>query len=301
MQPRVATVVPTQPTLAGAAAWTLETQLGRLTDAAGCLEWSADPGRVKRARISGRRLRAGLQLFGPSLQPKQARQLVRELEVITSALGAVRDWDVVLAALAVAPSNGELAPVLHVVAMQRERANRGLERRLTPHRVRQLSSRVGRYINSVARNDRSPRLRHVAGRLLWQRYEEVQVRTDWRDRPELAAAHSARRALRRFRYALEGLGPWLQAGKAVLGPVKAGQEVLGRLNDADMLVHHLEPLAGRASLPVAEAGCVKTPLLAYLDGYRDERDRLLATVPPALQPLLDEPFRSALAALIASL
>ncbi len=109
-------------------------------------DWSCQEPLLKGARIGARRLRATLQLIGPYLQPKAARRLVRELELLTTALGAARDLDVILAALRAAAAPDErLQPAVELLDKDRQRADERVNHRLTSNRLLQLHSRINRY------------------------------------------------------------------------------------------------------------------------------------------------------------
>src|SRR5579863_8916211 len=124
--------LPTEITLADAARLTIEQDFVRLSDATSVADWSDDEARLKAARIGGRRLRSTLQIVGPYLEPKVARRLVRELDLLTSALGTVRDVDVLIALVRQAVEHDErLNGVNDLLASQRLDGMARVQRRIT--------------------------------------------------------------------------------------------------------------------------------------------------------------------------
>jgi len=115
-------------------------------------EWWTDDARLKAVRIALRRLHAAVQAIGPYAQPRQARALARELQLPTQALGAVRDWDVLLAELANAVTDdARLAPALDRARAERAAALAAAQRRVAGGRLRQLHSHLFRYAATCLR------------------------------------------------------------------------------------------------------------------------------------------------------
>ncbi|MDQ3740405.1 MAG: CHAD domain-containing protein [Actinomycetota bacterium] len=61
---------------------------------------TSDIERVHDMRVATRRLRAVLEIFAPCFPPKQHKKVLREVKALADALGARRDPDVQLEALA---------------------------------------------------------------------------------------------------------------------------------------------------------------------------------------------------------
>jgi CHAD domain-containing protein len=107
---------------------------------------------VHRMRVATRRLRAALEVFGPSLPGKGRRRVTAEVTALAAALGARRDRDVQIAALTAlrASSTGaERRAVSQLLAQLREEqleANRELHRALRHARRIGLRERIARLV-----------------------------------------------------------------------------------------------------------------------------------------------------------
>jgi len=210
---------------------------------------------VHQLRVATRRLRAALRLFEPILAAATVRHACDELAWLGDSIGAVRDLDVLLLALA---SRGRrldpvdrdaLAPLVTVLRDRRASALDDLVRTLEGARCRRLLTRLGSVggvrrelvLGQVARDLAAPHLRAVlrAGR-----------RLDRDASPE--AFHRLRVRVKRLRYALEtlrGLGGRRHA--RTLRLLERLQDTLGAHQDAVTQVARLRELAETVPLPPA--------------------------------------------------
>ncbi|TMA70419.1 MAG: CHAD domain-containing protein [Deltaproteobacteria bacterium] len=113
---------------------------------AGARAGEAEP--VHQLRVATRRLRAALRLFEPVLGAGTARRASQEVAWLADAIGAVRDLDVLLMAIA---SRGRrldpverdaLAPLVTVLRERRALAHDGLVRTLEGPRCRRVLTRL---------------------------------------------------------------------------------------------------------------------------------------------------------------
>ncbi|HEX8120561.1 MAG TPA: CHAD domain-containing protein [Solirubrobacteraceae bacterium] len=87
-------------TFAEAAKRTVAVRAQELWDHAEGVLDTSDIERVHDMRVATRRLRAVLEIFAPTFEPKEHRAVLREVKALADALGARRDPDVQLEALA---------------------------------------------------------------------------------------------------------------------------------------------------------------------------------------------------------
>jgi len=219
---------------------------------AGARAGEAEP--VHQLRVATRRLRAALRLFEPVLAAGTARRASQELAWLAGSIGAVRDLDVLLMAIA---SRGRrldpverdaLAPLVTVLRERRALAHDGLVRTLEEPRCRRVLARLASLggvrqdvsLGRIARDLATPHLRAVlrAGRRL--------------DDASPEAFHRLRVRVKRLRYALEtlrGLGG--DRLVRMLRLLERLQDTLGAHQDAVTQIARLRELAETASLPPA--------------------------------------------------
>jgi CHAD domain-containing protein len=82
-----------------AAALAVETRAQELVDLASGVLDVDDIERVHDMRVASRRLRAVLEIFGPSLPKRERRAALKEVKALADALGGRRDADVAIGAL----------------------------------------------------------------------------------------------------------------------------------------------------------------------------------------------------------
>jgi len=220
-----------------------------------------DPEGVHQLRVSVRRARSALALFGGSLARKPARQLRGELRWLGGALGPARDWDV-FCRQTLAEVRGELpdAPGLRRLCweaeLQRLTAHRAAVRALDSDRFAYLVLRLDRYVRGgewaedlgrKAKRRLQRPARKAAARLLDDLFADVRVV----DRPvsqlESDQLHALRIRGKRLRYGIEFLAP-VHPGKAsrrFATRLKVLQDVLGRMNDGRVADTLLDSLLGR--------------------------------------------------------
>jgi CHAD domain-containing protein len=208
---------------------------------------------IHQARVATRRLRSDLRSFGPFLEASWTASLRDDLRWLGTALGRVRDTDVLLARLelraAELPDAERLAveSVLERLRDPRSEAHARLVAALEEPRASALTDRL-----VVAA--RAPRLLGAAGSPATRALEPV-VRRPWRrlrdavgalaDDPADHALHEVRILAKRCRYATEAV-------TVVLGrPARRFSRALAALQDT--LGEHQDAVVARAWLAKAAA------------------------------------------------
>jgi CHAD domain-containing protein len=212
------------------------------------------------ARVATRRVRELLPLID---HPASAHgDLVAEFKAIGRSLGEVRDADVQSTLLRYLESRiPAAAPALVVVRQKRERKRLALMRGL----IKQLEEReIGKLLDRARIAART----HLSAWSLWRPSWEHRLHRALVDRAAQAReaiahatgvyfpnrAHTARIALKKFRYAAEiadETAVW--AAHEDIRELKKGQDVLGDLHDRQALIDHLTAAVDSGSLAVETA------------------------------------------------
>jgi len=212
---------------------------------------------VHQLRVATRRLRAALRLFAPLLPARLTEAAERDLAWLASAIGEVRDLDVLAAAVHARAVRLDpelrrtLGPLGIAMHDRRAAALEALTGALDSSRCRRLFDRLTAFAESPPPPRRNERLGEVAGDLVRPLLRAV-TRVGRRLGPDSPATefHRLRVRVKRLRYALEtlrGLG-----GKPVrrlLVRLEALQDVLGEAQDAQTQIAWLHAYAGTAEAP----------------------------------------------------
>jgi CHAD domain-containing protein len=149
-------------------------------------------------------------------------------------------------------------------------------------------------------------VRHVAPRLIYTRYETVRAYETVLQEAQIETLHALRIDCKYLRYTLEFLREVLgHEAEAVIGEVKAMQDHLGDLNDAEVAIGLLSDFlsnwdARQADVPLAERRSGEG-IVTYLASRHAEKHRLLVTFPEAWKRLNREEVRRWLALAVAAL
>lgn len=218
---------------------------------------------VHQMRVAIRRLRAGLRLFGPLLEPHATGRFEGELRRLGQVLGAARDWDVfceeTLPEAGKEEGTAEWIALLRPAAEEcRAEAHADMLEELRRPALGALvlglagwaedpavlgGAAVGRPLAEVA-----PELLEGAARKVRRRGRKIRQRS-------MEELHGLRKALKRLRYGLEflsGLCPD-KALRRYLQGCKELQEDLGGLNDAVTATAMAEKLVARRGTELAPA------------------------------------------------
>lgn len=212
------------------------------------LAW-ANPNGVHDMRVASRRLRSAISDFQPYL-PKDSLPL-SELKTIANHLGAVRDEDVVLAALSDLKSKADPDLRQGVEVIAREHRNRRTRARADLESVigldaiaefrREFSSRI-RAAKRSSSDDADLTFNKVGVRVIGGRLKQLSKAGDSIYHPLKAKKlHKLRIVAKKLRYALELFAP---CGGAELeefaDEIARFQTSLGELHDCDVWIDHLE-------------------------------------------------------------
>lgn len=201
---------------------------------------------VKAVRVSARRWRQALKLFGGYFKRKPARYLRQLIRKAEDVLGALRDWEALLAdvkAHRVEAKNGTSAGELQALttAWEKERrsALQDVKKWLGGPEAADLHTALMGFISAPpVRADES--VREAAPKVLRAALAEVaeaQAAID-ADRPR--SYHELRLAFKQIRYTLEFLGPALAPeAQALVADLVKMQDRLGALNDTRLLQRRL--------------------------------------------------------------
>ena len=256
-------------------------------------------------RVATRRMRAAWRVFGDGFRHGPSRRYVSELRTVATALGAVRDQDVLLDGLTayMASLPGEegvaLAPLHESWQAVRNEAREHLVKLLDGDGYQRFVEDYVSFVETsgaggrVMRATDPHRVRDTAPSRVWAAYEQLRAydaTLTWADVPTL---HVLRIAGKRLRYTLEFFREVLGAdATALIARVTALQDHLGLLHDADVAAH-----LAREFLASSAAGLSAETIQAvgrYLASREKEVARLRRTLPAVWRPLVGDAFRRAL-------
>ncbi len=271
-------------------------------------------------RVATRRMRAALRVFGDFYEPKVIVPLNKGLRRVTRALGPVRDLDVFeekagryLEKLPDA-ARGGLAPLLEAWHAQREVARQKMIDFLDSSRYQKFKRTFAEFLQTEGLGARSIswdlpvpyQVRHVAPRLIYTRYEAVRAYETVLHEARIETLHALRIECKYLRYTLEFLREVLAPeGEAVIEEVKAMQDHLGDLNDADVAIGMLSEFlrtwdTAQVHLPLSQRRSAEG-LVNYMAARHAEKHKLLTTFPEAWAKLNREEVRRWMALSIAAL
>lgn len=241
-------------------------------------------------RVSTRRMRSAFRVLKSYYKPKASRPFKRDLRQIATALGTVRDLDVLLLDLerfkgGLDDAGQEaLAQVIAQLDERRNAARDGLNTLFDSKAYRQFIKRFANFVTqpgegttTVKLNSPIPyQVRHILPVLVSERlasvraYEAVLAEGD----VDVDTLHALRIEFKRLRYTVslfdEVLGSTI---KDFITELKAVQDHLGRLNDIANARHRLDLLLD--DLDTENAGVLNT----YLAALEAEAPDLVAQFP----------------------
>ena len=217
------------------------------------LDWS-DPEGVHHMRVASRRLRSALSDFKPYLR-KSSIPLGR-LKAIAKSLGAVRDEDVVLAALDELRSkaNKRVAEGIEAIAeehrRQRRQARTVLEHAIRSSTIVELRDDFRDKLNAATKFPDSAgekgtgqvlTISQVGAKVIGDRLEQLIKASDSIYRPlRTKQLHRLRILAKRLRYAIELFAPcWGLEFKKSAEEIARFQTSLGELHDCDIWIANL--------------------------------------------------------------
>ena len=276
-------------------------------------------------RVATRRMRAALRVFGDFFHPKALAPFNKGLRRTARALGFVRDLDVFeekaghyLGTLPEAARDG-LDPLIESWHGERGAARAKMIAYLDSKRYQTFKREFADFLQTEGAGARpiptptgsrirpaSYQVRHVAPRLIYTRYETVRAYETVLDDAQIETLHALRIDCKYLRYTLEFLrevmGP---EARAVVEEVKAMQDHLGDLNDAEVAIAILNEFleewdAAQAGVPLIQRRSTEG-IVTYLASRHAEKHRLVTTFPEAWARLNRKEVRRWLALAVAAL
>jgi CHAD domain-containing protein len=210
------------------------------------LRRSVEPEFLHQMRVGLRRLRSGLSLFKPWI--RLPPELVVELAWLGQALGAARDAEVLactsLPALRLAcPAEAGLSGLQKAASGLAQRRRRAAIAAVSSERYLRLMEMLEHWLKTKRWQQDSPcpeglgaALGDAARRMLKRREKKLRARLlTLQDQASAENRHRLRIAVKKLRYASEFFRSLTGAKVAArLAQLSALQELLGRLNDADV-------------------------------------------------------------------
>jgi CHAD domain-containing protein/DNA-binding transcriptional ArsR family regulator len=271
-------------------------------------------------RVATRRMRAAVRVFGDFFEPDVTRAINKGIRRVTRALGPVRDLDVFeekaaryLGALPGEMQDG-LDPLLETWHAQRAEARDNMLRFLDSEKYSEFKREFSEFLQTkgagarpIAKGQPIPfKVRHVAPRLIYTRYETVRAYETVLEEAQIETLHALRIDCKYLRYTLEFMQEVLGSEvDAVIDEVKAMQDHLGDLNDAEVAIELLSEFldgwdAAQTAIPLSQRRSAEG-IVTYLASRHAEKHRLVVTFPDAWEKLNREEVRRSLALAVAAL
>jgi len=271
-----------------------------------------DPEDLHKMRVATRRMRAAWRVFDGAYRRKVQRRYVRELRTVASALGEVRDIDVLLEDLSTyierLPATGREAvdPLRAAWRRQREVARKRLVTRLESKGYREFVddyldfTESGGPVGVPAPLGRPSLVRDTAGSRILLAYERVRAYETIITWADVATLHALRIETKRLRYTLEYFSEVMPVtSRKLITEVTAMQDHLGLLNDADVaatvtrewLNVHAPELPARSREAVG----------LYLDSREANVEQLRRSFRPVWRRIIGRTFRKALGTAITAI
>jgi CHAD domain-containing protein len=205
---------------------------------------------LHQARVASRRMRELVPML--QLERSRGRKIGRRLRTITNRLGAVRELDVLLLQIdelhvSGRRGSGGLGRVGVRVSKARDEARKRLPARLPISKMARLARKLEKIADRLVDAERASS-KAAARSWRWAIEARVAKRAE-RLTAAMADAgalylperlHNARIAAKKLRYAVElSTEAAGERGGADLRVLKRGQDLLGRMHDAQMLIEHV--------------------------------------------------------------
>lgn len=247
-------------------------------------------------RVATRRMRAAMDVFGDSFEPKVIKAHLKGLRATGRALGRVRDMDVFMEKaqhyLDSLPSDQRqgLDPLLQHWQAERDKDRAEMLRHLNSKEYATFKrkfltflSTPGEGARSISNETPTPHLvEQIVPVFIYNRLAAVRAYESILPNASIQQMHALRIEFKKFRYTLEYfrevMGP---ETKGIIEEVKIMQDHLGDLNDADVacqiLRDFLDELETREATIAIEDRDNPEPMVAYLASRHAERHRLMVT------------------------
>jgi CHAD domain-containing protein len=247
-------------------------------------------------RVATRRMRAAIDVFGESFQPKVIKVHLKGLRATGRALGRVRDMDVFMEKaqhyLDLLPGDQRqgLDPLLVHWQEERDQDRAEMLRHLNSREYASFKRKFLAFLSTPGAGARStsgeipvPHLvEQIAPVFIYDRLAAVRAYEAILPNASIQQMHALRIEFKKFRYTLEYFREVLGSeAKGIIDEVKIMQDHLGDLNDADVACQILrdfldEMETQQATIPVEDRDNPE-PIVAYLAARHAERHRLMVT------------------------
>jgi CHAD domain-containing protein len=266
---------------------------------------------LHKMRVATRRMRSVWRVFDGAYRPRVQRY-VRDLRAVATALGSVRDLDVLIEGLDAyvaglsEPVTGAMAPLRYELAEQRESARASLIGLLDSRRYQDFVSDYLEFVETPGAGELRPEpglpvlVRHTAGGRIWTAYEHLRAHETVLGWADVQALHAIRIDAKRLRYTLESFREVLPpAVDGVIARIVTIQDYLGVLNDADVAATMAR--AFLMSSGARSAPATRDAVSLYLSSREQTVATLRRGLPAAWRPIVALPTRRAIAGLIAAI
>jgi CHAD domain-containing protein/transposase-like protein len=247
-------------------------------------------------RVATRRMRAAFEVFGDAFTQKAVNTHLKGLKATGRSLGRVRDLDVFMEKaqhyLDTLPEDhqADLAPLLESWKIERETDRQQMVAYLDSDKYAAFKDAFLKFVTTPGEGARQEqaggfaprRARDTAPILIYERLASVRAFDSILENAALEQFHALRIEFKKLRYTVEYFREVLGAeSKAVINDLKAIQDHLGDLNDADVATKILDDFLSvwdeqQNRLPVAQRQSPE-PVLAYMIYRYNERQRLMQT------------------------
>jgi CHAD domain-containing protein len=247
-------------------------------------------------RVATRRMRAGFEVFGDAFTPKALKNHLKGLRATGRSLGSVRDLDVFMEKAehyldSLPPEkHADLEPLLTSWAQERETARTQMVAYLDSEKYASFKKNFYEFLSTPgAGTPRKAdagllpnRVSEIAPVLVYSRLAAVRAFGAILENATLEQFHALRIEFKKLRYTVEFFREVLgEESKAVINELKAVQDHLGDLNDAQVAAQLLRDFltvwdAQQNLLPVNQRRSPE-PVLGYLTYRYAERQRLMQT------------------------
>ncbi len=247
-------------------------------------------------RVATRRMRAAFEVFGDAFTPKAIKTHLKGLKATGRSLGRVRDLDVFMEKaqhyLDTLPDDhqADLVPLLDSWMQERETARMRMVAFLDGEDYAAFKGSFLKFVTTPGEGvPEGPsggfipqRAGDIAPILIYGRLAAVRAFNAILETASLEQFHALRIEFKKLRYTVEFFREVLgDESKAVINDLKAIQDHLGDLNDADVATIILRDFLSewdglQDRLPVAQRQSPE-PVLRYLTYRYNERQRLMQT------------------------
>jgi CHAD domain-containing protein len=198
-------------------------------------------------RVATRRMRAAWRVFDGAYRPKVQRRYVKELRSIASALGEVRDIDVLLVDLESyigqlpGPGREAVEPLRAAWRRQREVARKRMLTKLDSKAYREFVDDYLDFTESPGTAEimkplgRPSLVRDTAGSRILAAYEHVRAYETIITWADVSTLHALRIETKRLRYTMEYFSEVLPVpSRKLIAQITEMQDHLGLMNDSDV-------------------------------------------------------------------